>query len=209
MRNAGATVILGVGLMLTLASCGSSTHFTEMWSDPQLSQITLTKVMALAISKEEGLRRIAEDAMVRSMQREKLQVVPAYTLLSQDQVRDSAYAGRVLRSEGFDGVVTMRLIGTDTKTTYVPPSYSYGMVAPYPTYGGFWGYYGYAWPAVYDPGYTMTNQYVRVETNIYSLREGKLVWTGRSETMDPSSVPELVGEIVAEGYAVMEEQKPR
>ena len=59
-----------------------------------------------------------------------------------------------------------------------------GYGAPY--YGSFYGYWGYGWGAVYDPGYLRTDTVVMVETLIYSVTQDKLVWAGHSKTTNPS-----------------------
>jgi hypothetical protein len=56
---------------------------------------------------------------------------------------------------------------------------------PYYAYGG--------WPA-YDPGYVRVDTYVRVETNVYSLPDDRLVWASASRTENPGSVRSLVSD---------------
>lgn len=58
-----------------------------------------------------------------------------------------------------------------------------------------WGYWGYAWPAVYDPGYMSTTRYVTVEALIYRVADEKLLFAARSRTSDPSSTRALTGEV--------------
>jgi hypothetical protein len=89
------------------------------------------------------------------------------------------------------------VVSADEKVTYVPPSYG-------PT---FWGYYGYARPMAYDPGYIRTDTVVRVETSIYSLREDRLLWVASSETMNPKSVDTLVAEVAKAVRAELERSK--
>jgi DNA repair photolyase len=88
----------------------------------------------------------------------------------------------------------------------VPGSYSTTAAYPAPYYS-FGGYYGYATPMMYEPGYNITERYVNVETNIYRLSDEKLVWSGRSETVDPSSATELTRQIAQEAALVLQQQK--
>jgi hypothetical protein len=92
--------------------------------------------------------------------------------------------------DGFDGVVIMRLVDLTKEQTYVPGT-------TYPSYyGSPYGYYGYAAPMYYDPGYVRTDVTYTVETNIYSTKLGKLVWTGTTNTVNPSDLGTSVREIV-------------
>ena len=49
--------------------------------------------------------------------------------------------------------------------------------------------------AVYDPGYMVTNTYVYVDVRIYNGADEKLVWSGKSQTVDPTSVSDLINDI--------------
>jgi hypothetical protein len=65
---------------------------------------------------------------------------------------------------------------------------------PYPYYRSFYGYYGAVYPVVYTPDYLSTDTTVRVETNVYATGsgEGELVWTGTSDTFNPSSADKAI-----------------
>ncbi len=102
---------------------------------------------------------------------------------------DSEVARATVDAGGFDGAVVMRVIGRDQQLTYQP-----GMSYP-AHYGGFYSYYGYGWPAVYDPGYLRTDTIVTVETNVYSVADDKLLWSGVSETMNPNHVARAVDDV--------------
>ena len=86
--------------------------------------------------------------------------------------------------------------GPETRITNdaAPPSGGDQLTAT--TYvGGFGGYWGSTWGATYDPGYMRETTTVTAETSIYDLKASKLIWAGRSETVDPKSVPDLVAGI--------------
>ena len=48
---------------------------------------------------------------------------------------------------------------------------------------------------------------VTMDTNVYSVADGKLVWASRSATYDPESIPRLVEGIAAETTSEMRKQK--
>ena len=82
----------------------------------------------------------------------------------------------------------MRLLRVEDRVHYVPGSYP-------PYYGTFWGYYGWAWPALYTPDYVYTDKVVQVETTIFSIKDDKLLWTSLSETTNPKSARDVVLDI--------------
>jgi hypothetical protein len=50
----------------------------------------------------------------------------------------------------------------------------------------------------YDPGYVRTDVTYTIETNIYGTKQGKLVWTGTTSTVNPSDLSTTVREIMEE-----------
>lgn len=85
----------------------------------------------------------------------------------------------------------------DREQTYVP-----GTLVP----GGFYGLYGSSWAGVYSPGYVITDTFVRIETSLYDVKEGRLLWTAVSETMNPSTLDDLIEEVVAAARQELAEQ---
>ena len=192
-----------------LGSCGSTTRFTDMWKDPGTTQLGFKKVAVVALTADQTMRRVAEEELVSEIsKRRKAEAVASYTLIDPSMAKDTEAALAKIKEVGCDGAVTMRVVGVDEKTTYVPGSYVTTTAYPPPSYS-FGGYYGYAAPVVYEPGYNMTNRYVLVETNIYRLSDDKLVWSGRSESVDPSSAGDLVRQIAKEGALVLDRTFPK
>lgn len=195
------TMLAIAGLVTAgLGGCGSSTQFTDIWKAPDAGEVHAKKVVAVFITNEENKRRVGEDEMVKHV-RENVEAVASYTFLNMEQVRDIEFAKAKVKEMGFDVAVTMRMVGVDDKTTYVPGTV---VSSPYgAAYGTYWGYSGYAWGSVYQPGYTETTRYIMVETNIYSIEQDKLLWSGRSESADPSSAQELVRDVALEAKNVL------
>lgn len=174
-------------VILALSSCGSNTTIVNSWRDPKITvaQEHFKKVLVVALVKDEASRRVAENRIAASnpIFKTSYQYLNETTKqLTQEQKL------KILQDENFDGVVTMRLVSIDKETNYVPGTYT-GMY-----YGGFdglySGMYGYGFgnwygmysPAFYDPGYYQETTSYMVETNIFSLKENKLIWTGTTKS---------------------------
>jgi len=104
------------------------------------------------------------------------------------------YIKTQVRANKIDAVLVSRLIKVDKNITYVPGQPYY----PYPYYSTFYGYYGAIYPMVYSPGYLKEEKKVRIETNLYSAAtpDGELVWTGVSDTFNPSSTKKAIEGVV-------------
>jgi hypothetical protein len=184
--------IVAVLLCAATFAC-SSTEFVSTWRSPTAQPLRLagTKVVAVFMSKKEGVRRHAEDAMAREITKHGAQGVASYTVIDERLIRDEKFARSAFERLGFAGSVVMRVVGNQTQVTYTPSYWT-----AYPYYGHYWGgYWGWGWGSVYAPGYLETEKVVSVETLIYSLRQDQLVWAGVSRTTDPSNLDSFIEEL--------------
>jgi hypothetical protein len=73
----------------------------------------------------------------------------------------------------------------------------------YPSYyRNFSGYYFRNWGYYFNPGYYATTKTYTVETNVFSIKEDKIICSGITKTTDPSGVEKMTSEI---GKAVFNE----
>ncbi|MBP1221556.1 hypothetical protein [Flavobacterium sp. 1355] len=196
-------------ITLFLISCSSNTSIVSSWRDPDITvaQEQFKKVLVVALVKDEATRRTAENRIAASnpIFKTSYQYMNGTTLhLTKEQQL------KILQDENFDGVVTMRLVSKEKETTYVPGTYT-GMY-----YGGFdgmyTGMYGYGFgnwygmysPNFYDPGYYQETTSYMVETNIFSLKQNKLIWTGTTKSEYVTDVGQTVDAIM---QAVVKEMR--
>jgi hypothetical protein len=186
LRSLAITASL-VGLM---ACSTASTTLTMKWKEPSVTELRFTKVVTVGVNPDARWREIVEDELSILVRN----ALPAYSIIPDEEVRDVEKAKRFIKAGGFDAVVILRLVGVDEETTLTTTS-----VSVWPSYyGSMWGYWGAAWPAVYDPGYLRTDRYQVVEILIYRVEDEKLLWGGRSRSLEPSSVRSMTAEIVKE-----------
>ncbi len=189
---------------VALAACASTT-FNSTWKAPGAGPLNFKgkKVAALVVSKEEGVRYGAEDALAREITARGAVGIPAYSLIPKELTQDKEKAKEFLAKAGVAGVVAMRAVGKEQQLSSSPATYYGG-----PYYATFWGggYYGYGWGGVYDPGYLRTDTIVYVEILVYSLDQDKLVWAARSETTNPSKVGDFIKELTAAAANEMKKQ---
>jgi hypothetical protein len=172
-----------VELCLLLSLGCASTKMVKNWVYPETGPLHFEKVMALVLVQDPFVRREGEDEMVRQIR--KAQAVASYTVLPDKELESEENVRRAVASSGVDGIVVMRPVYDQQEVTYVSGSY------PTPYYS-FWGYYGWAYPVVYSPGYYRSDRLVGVEVNVYDASNGKLVWSGLSQTTNPKDVKKTV-----------------
>ena len=182
-------VIMGA-TVLALSACASTT-FTSTWKAPDavgISPVGKT-IAAVFVTRDEGKRRAAEDAMARDLTERGAHGVAAYTILPENVRADAEKARALLKDAGVNGVVISRVVGKDTRINYTP-----GTTMP-PYYGDFGPYWNRGWGAAYEPGYLTTDTIVSVETTLYSLPADKLLWASTSRTTNPANLDALLNEV--------------
>lgn len=189
MRRVVNLALLGASV---LVSACATTTFESSWRNPDAQPVAAQgkKVLAVFINEQESRRRSAESALARELTARGAIGVPAYSMFQPDQMRDTAYVRQRLASEQFEGVIAMRIIDRNQQTVTSPGYYSGGYYG-----GGYYGYHAYGMGAMYSPGYTYTESIYSVETLIFSIPQGKLIWAGVSETVNPSRMDEFVAEL--------------
>lgn len=191
-----------VMLVLLLAGCGTTAVIEKSWRDPEASVdiSSLNKVLVVALLKNETYRRSAEDEMVSLLTGKG---IASYNYLNKDVREDQEPALREkLKTQGFDGIVTMKLADVNKDVTYVPGRYN--TYPPY--YGRFWSYYWYSWRSFYEPGYYETTKTYTVEVNVYSLKRDKLIWSGVTKSVNPEGIDKLMHAAAKAVYKKMKEE---
>lgn len=181
-----------VGLMF---ACHPSTKLEKSWADPSFNANTkpFNKVLVIAPLRDQNSQRIAEDKIVSQLKQGTVGV-QSYTYF---QPADTALklVESKLKSEGFDGIILMRLTTVEKSLSYNPGTY-YG----YP-YGGYYGYRGYGYGGYYGdgyaPGYYSEDKTFLVETNFYSISDRKLLWSGTTSTLNPTSMDQTLDQIIS------------
>jgi len=171
-----------IGLMF---ACGPSTKLEKSWADPSFNATTtkpFTKVLIIAPLKDAASQRTAEDKIAKQLKQGV--GVQSYTYLSTTDTVKTVVDSRLI-NDGFDGIIEMHLKEVEKSTEYVQGSYYGGY--------GYRGYYGYG---SYSPGYYEENKTFMVETNLYSIRENKLLWSGTTSSLNPTSFDATIDQII-------------
>jgi hypothetical protein len=176
----------------TLAD-GKSTKLVASWKNPEYSGPRFRRILVLGMSAKPGVRADFEDALSKLVARDGVEAIPGNTILLRPEGTklDMNYLKTQIKEFKIDAVIVSRLVKVETSTTYVPGQ---PYMMPYPYYRSFYGYYGTVYPVVYSPDYLREDRTVRVETNVYAATapDGELVWTGISDTFNPSSADKVI-----------------
>jgi hypothetical protein len=182
IRRRIAAAILPV---LLLAACVTSTKLVNVWEDPAYAGGPLKKIIVLGLGGEGATSQTFEDIFAAELKRRGVDAVPGYTLLPRDQQPSREAMEQAAKNAGADGFLVARLVKTQKEKQYTP-GYSPAVVPGVGYYNNFYGYYSAA--VTYSPPVAYEYELVTVETNLWDVRTGKLVWAGTTQTFAPGSV---------------------
>jgi hypothetical protein len=176
--------------------------FTSVWRSSDAGSVSFTgkKVAALVISQDDSLRVSGEEALVRELTARGLQSVATYRIAPKEELQSGDRAKVWFEKANVEGVVAMRPVSREKRTTYNPGTWTN------PYYSTLWGYYGYGWGSMYIPGSVERDTVVVVETTIYSVPRNQLLWGAVSETKNPKALQQFVEELVKEAVKELHKQ---
>jgi hypothetical protein len=187
-------------LLLSLlgAALGKSTKLVMSWKNPAfVAGKKFNRVLALGLSDKTAVRADFEDALAAQLTQIGATAIAGNTILLRPESTrlDLNYLKTQIRENKIDAVVVSRLIKVENKVTYIPGGPS---ISPFPYYTTFYGYYQVVYPVVYSPDYLREEKKVRIETNLYSTSspDGDLVWTGVTDSFNPSNVDKSIKALV-------------
>lgn len=168
--------------------------FKSTWKAPEAATTSFAgkKVAALLITDDQNLQISGEEALVRELAAVGVtEGIATYRIVPREELKDPEKAKSWYEKAKVDGVVAMRLIKADTRSTWVP-------VWTSASYSTFWGYYPYGWNSLYvnDMGYTRREQVAQIETLVFSVPQNKLLWAGVTESTDPKDAASIIKDIV-------------
>lgn len=179
----------------TLTACAARpTEVTTTWRDPVTTPIQFQRVLAIFVGGDAAMRRKVEDRLVRNVSN----TVASHTVIPDAELADTVRVRSAVIEGGYDGVVVLRLA-------------SVGMRAA-----------GETIPTMGDPSETLA-EYLRrsprsalasgqetvitMESRLYSVRDGKLIWAGTSDSFSPLSIGELVDQLVDASIQELRDQR--
>jgi len=182
-------------LCLLAAAC-SSTSIINSWKAPDatLTPEQYKKVLVVVLAKDENARKVAEDKIVSNYKALNVSY-PVFTIKQLGE--DTLKVKNLVKEQGYDAIVVMRLITTKAKSTYVAGGYNQA----YQKNGIY--YFG---DYLNASSYATDMQYI-VATNVWSLKDEKLLWSGVTESTDPKKLDNLINEVAKEVVYKMKEDK--
>ena len=167
-------------LAVVLSAC-SSTKFTKQWIDKDYSGQPYDDILVLVVDEKMGYRQDAEDYIVRKLNEAGNNAMQSYDILPKTAAIDEEAVGKAIDGLQLDAVIVMYATGV-TEEEYYVPTRRFGVYLGYgydhAHYDSFYDYYPHAFNYVYVPGYDNRHYVVTLETSLFDLNSGKMIWSG-------------------------------
>jgi hypothetical protein len=199
MKQTAVTFVAAVAVGVTLSAAVS---FKSTFKSMDAGRVSFLgkKVAAVIMTKDDGLRVTGEDALASELTARGMQGVATYKIAPKEELQKAETAKPWFEKAGVEGVVVLRPVSAETRTTYTPGTW----VSP--NYGTLWGYYGWGWSQMYIPGTTGTQDVITVENVIFDVASNQLVWAAVAEISDAKSLREGITQLAKASVKVMQEQ---
>jgi hypothetical protein len=177
-------------VVLTLAACASQSYRTA-WKAPDARPLSIQsgeKVVGVVVTADEANREAAESRLVAELNRRGLEGIAGHTLAAGSEGLTVAALKPAIEKSGAAAVVVMKVVDKASAG---------------PTEQEPWN--SWNWGAAYNAGSPVAGM-VFVETRVFDLEQGKLVWVGQSQLVAPGDVDAAVRELVDEASTEMRKQ---
>jgi hypothetical protein len=182
--------IVAVFLMSVCAAAAlaQSVEFRSSWKATDMQKLDMAgkKVAAVVVSRDESLRMSVEEAVARELTSRGMVGVAAYRTIPAELLQDADKALAWFKKTGVAGVVVLRPLSVDKERV------ASAVVWSTVYYQSFSNYYASAWQTVTPIGKGREVTTIAVETLLFDVSKGGLVWGSVTEATDVKSVQSYV-----------------
>ena len=193
------TFRLRIGVLLTILAITvlplmADTKIVHRWVLTGVPMPRFKKMLVASIMENYLVRQEFEDEMKKLLEKYNVEGIQSYMVLPPRNEMMEGELKQRIKESSLDSVLVIRPKAVRKETEEVVTG---GMYLPPAGYSMFWPYWNMAYSGFYPTSsYTKENIIVRVEFNLYSTKDEKLVWSGESDTLYSENFEKL-----GKGYA--------
>jgi len=182
-------ILITIGSTLFI-SCGGGTKVLGTWKNDQITINKIDKILLIGVAKDPWVRKMFESELKEEFLDYGVEAVSSLEIVSPDEKITKENFEIYFGKENFDAALVTHVVAENIERTRV---YNYT-----PSYGyyGFYGYYSSAYSFAYNPGYTIEQKNVNLETNVFDINSKELAWSAISETFDARRASDIIDPVV-------------
>ena len=168
-------------LFLAAVPLIASTKIAHRWVLTGMPMPKFQKMLVASIGENYLVRQGFEDRMKTLLAKYGVEGVQSYMVLPPKNEMMEGELKQRIKESSLDAVLVVRPKAARKETQEVLTG---GIYVPPSNYSLFWPYWNMAYGEFYPTSsYTKENTIVRVECNLYSTKDERLVWSGETDTM--------------------------
>jgi hypothetical protein len=172
---------LGAGVAISSIGC-ANTRMQKIESAPEFHVSQIHKALVVGLSKDDSVRQLFEDELVKQWTPRGVTVVPSLAVLPKGTALDKAGIEPYAKSGGFDVVLVTRPLERqpiDRQVRVQDLSQGTPTLAPEDDSNMT----NYFTAVVASPQYDIPYEVAFVRTNIYAVSTEKRLWSGMTQTL--------------------------
>jgi hypothetical protein len=159
----------------------ADTNIVHRWVLTGVPIPKFTKVMVATVTENYLVRQSFEDKMKELLEKNGVQAVQSYMVLPPRNEMQPGELKQRIKESVLDGVIIVRPKDARKETQEVVTG---GIWVPPPGYYGLYPYWNMAYGQFYATSWsTEENIIIRVEVNMYNVKDEKLVWSAETDTV--------------------------
>ena len=172
-------------VVIVFMAC-AGTKLTDIQVDESRRGKPVSNILVIGVTYKENeqVRRSFEDRFVAQLKAAGVMAVssgdaisiPSDLMLKKEQILKAA------NEFNNDAVIITHVAAKEVNESYTRSHESY------------YTYYGEVYSSAHRHDYSSTKTYHRLVTNLYDVKTEKLIWSGKSETLNPDSTDQMIDE---------------
>lgn len=167
----------------------AGTKLTHTWVDETYQGEPISNILVIGVTYKEENRKSFEEKFVVQLKAAGVEAVSSSKVIpmpSDLELKKEEILKAVNKYKN-DAVIITHLIGVEEKESYSRLETNQA---------DYYGYYGWAFSHAHESGYYRTKTLVRLSTHLYDVKTEKLIWSGKSESLDPGSTTQVIDDVV-------------
>jgi len=178
---------LSMLVVIVFMAC-AGTKLTDIQVDESRRGKPVSNILVIGVTYKENeqVRRSFEDRFVAQLKAAGVMAIssgdaisiPSDLMLKKEQILKAA------NEFNNDAVIITHVAAKEVNESYTRSHESY------------YTYYGEVYSSAHRHDYSSTKTYHRLVTNLYDVKTEKLIWSGKSETINPDSTTQIIDDVI-------------
>lgn len=175
------------------SGCGTTTRMTNSWKSEKINQDNVRNIIVLGLMRNSDatLREKMEQHLVDDLKALGYDAICSCNEYNPDAFKNMSEVAAInkLRNAGADAVLTIVLLDIKRESYYMPGKVLSTQNIYYQN--SFWNYSRMMFEKVNEEAYYIIDTKYFWESNLFDLKENKLIYSAKSQSFDPGSTERL------------------